>query len=134
MTCSPAVFAVGQGERAAWAAAVGRGRLLSARRPAAAGHVPLKDVLIQDAAYQSLLGSIASNSIRALHRRWRRVFPTSARPTRGTGASLYRGGPPAQAIGFWQQAGQRAIERSANLEAIGHLTTGLDVLKSCRTP
>ena len=36
----------------------------------------------------------------------------------------------AQAIGYWQKAGQRAIERSANLEAIGHLTTGLDVLKA----
>ena len=35
-----------------------------------------------------------------------------------------------QAIGYWQKAGQRAIERSANLEAIGHLTTGLDVLKA----
>ena len=29
---------------------------------------------------------------------------------------------------YWQRAGQRAIERSANLEAIGHLTKGLDVL------
>src|SRR5262249_14234465 len=34
----------------------------------------------------------------------------------------------AQAIPYWQQAGQRAIERSANLEAIGHLTKGLEVL------
>jgi predicted ATPase len=35
-----------------------------------------------------------------------------------------------QAIGYWQKAGQRAIEHSANLEAIGHLTTALDVLKA----
>jgi predicted ATPase len=35
-----------------------------------------------------------------------------------------------QAIAYWQKAGQRAIERSANLEAIGHLTAGLDVLKT----
>jgi predicted ATPase len=35
-----------------------------------------------------------------------------------------------QAIGYWQKAGYRAIERSANLEAIGHLTTGLEVLKT----
>ena len=34
----------------------------------------------------------------------------------------------AQAIPYWQQAGQRFIERSANLEAIGHLTKGLEVL------
>ena len=36
----------------------------------------------------------------------------------------------AQAIPYWQRAGQRAIERSANLEAIGHLTKGLEVLKT----
>ena len=34
-----------------------------------------------------------------------------------------------QAMGYWQKAGQRAIERSANLEAIGHLTARLEVLK-----
>ena len=31
----------------------------------------------------------------------------------------------AQAIPYWQRAGQRAIQRSANVEAIGHLTRGL---------
>jgi predicted ATPase len=34
----------------------------------------------------------------------------------------------APAIPYWQRAGQRAIERSANVEAIGHLTKGLEVL------
>jgi predicted ATPase len=34
----------------------------------------------------------------------------------------------AQAIPYWQRAGQRAVERSANLEAISHLTKGLEVL------
>jgi predicted ATPase len=34
----------------------------------------------------------------------------------------------AEAIPYWQRAGQRAIEHSAHLEAIGHLTRGLDVL------
>ena len=36
----------------------------------------------------------------------------------------------AQAIPYWQRAGQRAIERSANVEAISHLTKGLEVLKT----
>jgi tetratricopeptide (TPR) repeat protein len=35
-----------------------------------------------------------------------------------------------QAISYWQQAGQQALQRSANLEAISHLTTGLEVLKT----
>ena len=34
----------------------------------------------------------------------------------------------AQAMPYWQRAGQRAIERSANLEAVAHLTRGLEVL------
>jgi predicted ATPase len=36
----------------------------------------------------------------------------------------------ADAIVYWQRAGQHAIERSANSEAIGHLTLGLDALRS----
>src|SRR5439155_8138494 len=31
-------------------------------------------------------------------------------------------------IGYWQRAGQRALERSAQVEAIGHLTRGLEIL------
>jgi predicted ATPase len=34
----------------------------------------------------------------------------------------------AQAIPYWQRAGQRALGRSANLEAVAHLTKGLEVL------
>jgi len=33
-----------------------------------------------------------------------------------------------QAVGYWQLAGQRAIERSADTEAISHLTKGLELL------
>src|SRR5262249_43031865 len=40
-----------------------------------------------------------------------------------TEAGLYE-----QAVGYWQYAGQRATERSAYVEAIRHLTTGLEVL------
>jgi predicted ATPase len=34
-----------------------------------------------------------------------------------------------QAIPYWQRAGQRALERSASVAAIGHLTKGLVLLK-----
>jgi predicted ATPase len=37
-------------------------------------------------------------------------------------------GCAAQALPLWQQAGQRALQRSANLEGIEHLTKGLAVL------
>jgi predicted ATPase len=36
----------------------------------------------------------------------------------------------ALAIPYWQRAGQRAIQRSANLEAIAHLTRGPELLKT----
>jgi predicted ATPase len=37
-------------------------------------------------------------------------------------------GLSAQALPYWQRAGQRAIERYANLEAVAHLRQGLEVL------
>src|SRR5262249_12864447 len=39
-----------------------------------------------------------------------------------------------QAIPYWQQAGERAVQRSANVEASNHLTTGLDLLKTLPNP
>ena len=35
-----------------------------------------------------------------------------------------------QAIPFWERAGRRAIDRSANIEAISHFAKGLELLKS----
>ena len=40
-----------------------------------------KHALIQDAAYQSLLGAPASSTISTLPRCWRRSFPRPARPS-----------------------------------------------------
>ena len=37
-------------------------------------------------------------------------------------------GQPAQALPYWQQAGQHAIERSASVEALAHLRQGLAAL------
>jgi predicted ATPase len=34
------------------------------------------------------------------------------------------------AMVYWQRAGQRALERSANLEAVSHLTKGLEILQA----
>jgi predicted ATPase len=35
-----------------------------------------------------------------------------------------------QAVVYWQRAGERAIERSAHVEAVAHLTEGLELLKT----
>ena len=90
-----------------------------------------KHTLVRDAAYASLLRRRREE----LHARIAAVlvteFPefTAAQPEivahHYTDAGLAE-----QAVPYWQRAGERAIERSANLEAITHLTRGIEMLKS----
>ena len=83
-----------------------------------------KHVLIQEAAYQSLLRSTRRHYHRQIAQVLEDGFRKPGDPSRVAGASLHRSGLNTQAIPYWQQAGQRAIERSANIEAISHLTKG----------
>src|SRR5262245_61916545 len=88
-----------------------------------------KHALIQDTAYQSLLRSIRQQ----YHQRIAQVLETRFPETCETQPELLahhytEAGLVAQAMPYWQRAGQRAIQRSAHLEAIGHLTKGLEVL------
>jgi class 3 adenylate cyclase/predicted ATPase len=85
-----------------------------------------RHALIQDAAYQSLLRSTR----RHYHQRIAQVlmerFPESQPELLAhhfTEAGLY-----AQAVGFWHEAGKTAIQRSANTEAVRHLSKGLEVV------
>ena len=64
-------------------------------------------------------------------RSWRSDFPRPPRPSPNCWPiTTPRRASAEQAIPYWQRAGQRAIERSANLEAISHLTKGLELLKT----
>ena len=90
-----------------------------------------KHALIQDAAYQSLLKSTRQQ----YHQRIAQVlvaqFPEIAETQPELVAHHYtEAGLSAQAMDYWQRAGQQAIERSANLEAVSHLTKGLEVLQT----
>src|SRR5262249_18213832 len=90
-----------------------------------------KHALIEDAAYQSLLKSTRQQH----HQRIAHVLEGRFSERCETqpivrAHNFTEPGLMAQAIPYWQRAGQRAIERSANLEAIGHLTRGLEVLKT----
>jgi predicted ATPase len=90
-----------------------------------------KHALIQDAAYQSLLRS----SRQQYHQHIAQVLEARFPDNRETQPELLahhytEAGLMAQAIPYWQQAGQRALWRSANVEAIEHLTRGLDILKT----
>jgi predicted ATPase len=90
-----------------------------------------KHALIQEAAYQSLLKSkrqeYHQKIAQVLEERFLETVET--RPEilahHYTEAGLVR-----QAIPYWQKAGQRGIERSANVEALGHLTRGLELLNT----
>jgi predicted ATPase len=90
-----------------------------------------KHALIQDTAYQSLLRSTRQQ----YHQRIARVLEAQFAETVETQPELLahhytEAGLSAPAVAYWQRAGQRASQRSANLEAIGHLTKGLEVLRT----
>ncbi|HSF30798.1 MAG TPA: adenylate/guanylate cyclase domain-containing protein, partial [Candidatus Tectomicrobia bacterium] len=90
-----------------------------------------KHALIQETAYQSLLRSTRQQyhrrTVRILEQRFPDVVETQPEllAYHYTEASL-----PAQALPYWQRAGQLAVERSANVEAISHFTEGLELLKA----
>jgi len=88
-----------------------------------------KHALIQETAYFSLLKSVRQQYHRriaeALESRFSDVAVTEPELL---ATHLTEAGIIGRAIGYWQQAGQRAIDRSAYVEAISHLTKGLDAL------
>jgi class 3 adenylate cyclase/tetratricopeptide (TPR) repeat protein len=94
-------------------------------------HYTFRHALIQDAAYQSLLrrarreyhGRIAETAIES---GWEVV---SEQPEfvahHFTDAGMHE-----QGVEHWLLAGQQALERSANAEAIAHFTRGLEVIEA----
>ncbi len=88
-----------------------------------------KHALIQDAAYQSVLRSTRQQHHQRIAQVLETRFPETAETQPELVAHHYtEAGRTEQAIPYWQRAGQRAVERSANLEAVAHLTKGLEVL------
>ena len=90
-----------------------------------------KHALIQDAAYQSLLRSTRQQHHQRIAQVLAERFPETAETQPELVAHHYtEAGLREQAIPYWQQAGQRALQRSANLEAVSHVTRGLEVLST----
>ena len=88
-----------------------------------------KHALIQDAAYQSLLRSTRQQYHQHIAEVLEARFPETVETQPELVAHHYtEAGLATYALPYWQQAGQRANERSAHVEAIGHLTKGLEVL------
>ena len=90
-----------------------------------------KHALIQDTAYQSLLKSRASSYHQQIAQVLEERFPETVETQPELLAHHYtEAGLTAQAIPHWQRAGERATQRSAYVEAIAHLTKGLELLKT----
>jgi hypothetical protein len=90
-----------------------------------------KKALIQDATYQSLLKSTRQQCHRRIAQTVAESFADIVEEQPELLAHHYtEAGLQAQAIGYCQRAGDRAIERSAQVEAISHLSKGLDALES----
>jgi len=88
-----------------------------------------KHALIQDAAYQSLLRSTRQQYHQRIAQVLEAQFPATAEAAPELLAYHYtEAGLQEQAIAYWQQAGQKAVERSAHVEAISHFAKGLELL------
>jgi predicted ATPase len=97
-------------------------------RPPRATYI-FKHALVQDAAYASLLKSTRQQYHQQVAQMLEARFPDTVETEPKLVAHHYTtAGCSAQAVGYWQQAGQRAIQRSANVEAIAHLRQGIALL------
>jgi predicted ATPase len=90
-----------------------------------------KHALIQDVAYQSLLRSTRQQ----YHQRITQVLEEQFPETVETQPELLayhctESGIHEQAVGYWHKAGEQAIQRSANVEAIALIRQGLEQLKT----
>jgi class 3 adenylate cyclase/predicted ATPase len=90
-----------------------------------------KHALVQEAAYETLLKRTRQQYHRQVARLLEERFGEIVDTQPELVAHHYaQAGDSEHAVNYWQKAGQRASEHSANLEAIAHLTKGLDLVKS----
>src|SRR5262249_54053039 len=94
-------------------------------------HYLFKHALIQDTAYQSLLNTTRQQYHRQIWQVLAQRFPETVAAQPELVAQHYtEAGLIEQALPYWQRAGERATQRSAYVEAVAHLTTGLEALKA----
>jgi predicted ATPase len=88
-----------------------------------------KHALIQDSAYASLLRSTRQAYHQSVAEMLEQQFPDLVETQPELMASHYtEAGLSEQAIPYWLKAGQRAAQRSANVDGISHLNKGLEVV------
>ncbi|MGH8063949.1 MAG: AAA family ATPase [Candidatus Entotheonellia bacterium] len=88
-----------------------------------------KHALIQDVAYQSLLRSTRQQYHQRIAQALEAQFPETVETQPELVAQHYTtAGCHEQAVIYWQRAGEHASDRSANVEAVSHFTTGIELL------
>lgn len=100
------------------------------------GHLPrmsyiFKHALVQDAAYDSLLRSRRQQLHARIAEALEQRFPERVESEPELLAHHYtEAGLGEPAVEYWLRAGRQAMERSANQEAVVHLTKGLEILEA----
>jgi len=90
-----------------------------------------KHALTQEVVYSSLLLKRRKQIHEKIGRAIESLYPERLEEFYEMLADHYTAaGCHEQAIPYWQRAGQRALQRSANVEAIDHLTRGLESLEN----
>jgi class 3 adenylate cyclase/tetratricopeptide (TPR) repeat protein len=90
-----------------------------------------KHALVQDAAYESLLKSRRQVLHQRIAETLRDRFPTVAGAEPEIVAHHFtQAGLAEPAIDYWLKAGQLALSRSANIEAVKHLKQGIEMAQS----
>src|SRR5262249_36933675 len=90
-----------------------------------------KHALIQDAAYESLLKSTRQHYHLRIAQVLEAQFPETTQTQPELLAHHYtEAGLTEKAVQYWHKAGQSAVQRSAHVEAISHLRTGLELLQT----
>jgi tetratricopeptide (TPR) repeat protein len=90
-----------------------------------------KHALVQDAAYATLLRSRRQELHARIARVLEEAFPDIVETQPELLAHHYtQAGLTEQAIDYWQRAGERALKRSANLEASRHFNQGIELIKA----
>ncbi|TFG64959.1 MAG: adenylate/guanylate cyclase domain-containing protein [Nitrospirales bacterium] len=90
-----------------------------------------KHALIQEEAYQTMIRSTRQRYHLAIAKMLDQQFPEILETQPELMAHHYtHGGVDDRAVYCWRLAGKRAIQRSANIEAISHFHKGLELLKT----
>ncbi len=98
--------------------------------PSQASYI-FKHALVQEAAYESLLKSKRREIHGLIAQVLEEKFPERANAEPDLLAHHYtEAGLAEPAIGYWQKAGTRSVERSANVEAVAHLRKALELISS----